>query len=119
MSIQSSASKFFQLQVWHDDSGIAATSPLDDAAQATGSTTAVDGATTRPLMASTDNELLFAWTECFDTCSAGLDFTLRTMFEGDAAADQVVHAPGAYPATMTLDPGGTSWTVVGATFRGR
>jgi hypothetical protein len=90
---------------------------LDDCAQAHGTTTAVDGATPRPLAVATNNELVFEWAECVTSCATGTGFMQRTSFGGDGAGDHTITAAGTTTAAMTLT--GTSWTVVGATFRGQ
>jgi hypothetical protein len=115
-SIPSPGTSYFQIQVWTYH-GIAQTNPLDDCAQAHGTTTAVDGAATRPLAVTTSNELVFEWAECVTSCAAGTGFMQRTSFGGDGAGDRIVTTTGTDVAGMTLT--GSSWTVVGATFRGQ
>jgi hypothetical protein len=115
-SIPSAGASYFQLQVWTYQ-GIAPVNPLDDITQAQGTSSAPDGAVTRPLAAATNNELVFEWAECITTCVSGTGFTPRTSFGGDGAGDRTVTSAGSYPAVMTLS--GSSFTLVGATFRGR
>jgi hypothetical protein len=115
-NIPSAGASYFQLQVWTYQ-GIAPVNPLDDITQSQGTSAAPDGATTRPLAVTTNHDLVFEWAECIMTCVAGTGFTARTSFGGDGAGDRTVTSAGNYPAVMTLS--GTSYTLVGATFRGR
>jgi hypothetical protein len=117
-TITPAPSSYLQLQAW-EYAGIDTTNPLDDAAQATGSSIATDGMTTRPLRVSTANELLFGWGECINTCDAGTGFTTLDTFAGDSAEARILGATGSATPTMTLEPDGDNWTFVSATFRGR
>ena len=114
VSIPTNPNSYLELQAW-EFAGIVA---FDDCAQANGTTLAVDGATTPALSAPTTNELVFGWGTFFVSGHAGTGFTQDTIDFNDPEEHRVSTVPGSYPATMTLDAGGSFWTIAGATFRG-
>jgi hypothetical protein len=116
-TIDSTPNTFLEVQAWAFGGMIDNAGP-DDVAQAVGQSLATDGAATRPLLVSQANELVLGWGVFYMTGSPGTGFTQISDASGDPAEDLIAQAPGQLPVTMTMAPGGTNWTIVGATFRG-
>ena len=117
LHVNTAPNSYLELQAW-EYAGIAP-GPPEDVAQMNGTTTATDGAATRPLVASTNNELLFGWGVFFVDGAVGTGFTEVSNIGSDPAEQRILDTPGAYLATMTLLTSSGLWTVVGATFRGQ
>ena len=67
------------------------------------------------IMATSPNELLFAWVE--GNAAARLDpsFTSRTTFDGNNVGDRILDASGTFPITGTAN---ANWVLMAATFKG-
>lgn len=95
----------------HEYGGIAASSPLDQVASATGNGVTVNSGS----VTTQSNELLFGFGVAPSISSAGNGFTLRQAADGNATADRNVNTGGTYNATFTSSGG--NWIGQLATFK--
>ena len=76
--------------------GLNATSPIDNHAGASGSTTAVSSGAASTTVAG---DIIFGYCLGDSSCTAGAGFTTRSTMDGNLMEDRVAGKPGAYAAT--------------------
>lgn len=105
------APTYFELYV-HDYTGLVA---FDDGTGATGTTTAMSSG---PFTATQGNELIFGYAVAIGGADvAGANFTTLSTLDQNVTEQLIAATPGQYQATATMT-NGTSWIVIGASFRG-
>jgi hypothetical protein len=67
------------------------------------------------IMATSPNELLFAWVESQGSGWLDPSFTSRTTYGSNNIGDRILDAAGAFPITGAAD---NNWTLIAATFKG-
>jgi hypothetical protein len=101
----------------HEYAGIATSSAFDRASSANGATAAQDGMNSGSVTTTWPRELVFGFAET-GTAAPGTGFTARSLYGDNVTEDRVVEAIGSYHATATM-VGGSEWSMMVATFKGR
>jgi hypothetical protein len=115
VTLNASTTSFFEVRL-HEYSGLAAKNPFDRGVSATGTSTAVDGMVTPPIVTSANNELIFGLGVC-GICTSGTGFTLRSNFADDVTEDEIAATVGSYQGFATMTSG-SGWAMSIAAFRG-
>ncbi|HYR87936.1 MAG TPA: LamG-like jellyroll fold domain-containing protein [Terriglobia bacterium] len=92
--------------------GIRTVSPLDGAAQSSGSSSSVSSGT---ITTTATGDLLFGFCISDSSCSKGSGFTARSTYESNLGEDEIVSAPGPNAATATST---APWIMHAAAFIG-
>jgi hypothetical protein len=102
----------------HEYTGLARSNAFDvsASASATAATPGADGMASGFATTSADGELILGFGDT-GGAAAGTMFNARSMADGNITEDSIGARAGRYQATATMQ-GGTSWTMIMATFRG-
>jgi outer membrane protein assembly factor BamB len=100
------AIKNFGILYLHEYSGLATVSPVDGAASAVGTSTAMSSGAVNTTQA---NDLLFAAGATDNNSKPGSGFTARLTGYGNVTEDRAVTSVGSYTGTATQD--GSTWTM--------